>query len=219
MRKKVLMRCSDLRMNKITKEDIKEWILPKIQSLHLENIGLRKFWLAGSSLRPNEEIHDFDIYPTSNNKIRLTKPPDKKTKNALTYIVNNKKVQICNYSAESLGELVEDFDFAHVKLGAEFSSTTHKSEENPLIDFDILVWEITEIYISRDFRRCENEGNFYCPETRSDPIDSLFRSYKYYKRGLLKPRDVIVPIILEWAKRNDLDVSTEDAKIKDLMPT
>ena len=132
------------------------------------------FYVAGNSL--NEEVpNDFDLYPVWKNQfddVRSKIGEDNVvcvTKNAVTAKIDGHTVQFCNYFKNSLDELLESFDFAHVQVGARF---TKALDSSPISNVDFTPnWLVAK----------STGQTFY---THSEyPISSLIRINKYIKRG------------------------------------
>ena len=132
------------------------------------------FYVAGNSL--NEEVpNDFDLYPVWKNQfddVRSKIGEDNVvcvTKNAVTAKIDGHTVQFCNYFKDSLSELLESFDFAHVQVGARF---TKALDGSPISNVDFTPnWLVAK----------STGQTFY---THSEyPISSLIRINKYIKRG------------------------------------
>jgi hypothetical protein len=132
------------------------------------------FYVAGNSL--NEEVpNDFDLYPVWKNQfddVRNKIGEDNVvcvTKNAVTAKIDGHTVQFCNYFKNSLDELLESFDFAHVQVGARF---TKALDSSPISNVDFTPnWLVAK----------STGQTFY---THSEyPISSLIRINKYIKRG------------------------------------
>jgi hypothetical protein len=145
--------------------------------------GLEHFYLAGNSLN-NETPNDLDIYPIKpfvpNEKIN--KYIISRTRNAITLKLNNIIIQICNYFKPSLKDLVESFDFAHVKIGAELEKNIYN------------VLDVKEIYISEDWIKAKLLCNTWF--TGSDyPLSSLIRTAKYIKRKNFSGKSYIFSFI------------------------
>lgn len=132
------------------------------------------FYVAGNSL--NEEVpNDFDLYPVWKHQfddVRSKIGEDNVvcvTKNAVTAKIDGHTVQFCNYFKDSLDELLESFDFAHVQVGARF---TKALDSSPISNVDFTPnWLVAK----------STGQTFY---THSEyPISSLIRINKYIKRG------------------------------------
>ena len=178
------------------REIITEWIEEKLNWIDLKSLNLTEFFIAGGALRPNEKINDFDLYPVRKGdfkKLRarntfLSKPPFGKTINSDTYFLNGYLVQLSKSMGGSIREVIDTFDFAHVKMGARVKLVEGK-------------YKVEDIYFSEDYKRYLRTGkNEYC-RGKAHPIDSLLRTYKYAERGLLQPKDVVYDIIETFLSR------------------
>lgn len=92
------------------------------------------------------------------------------TKNALTLKWNTETVQLCSYSYKSLKDLIESFDFAHNKIGAELKI-------KPFIT-------IKKIYISDDFILARTTDTTFFTGSNY-PLSSMLRLMKFHKRGII----------------------------------
>lgn len=134
------------------------------------------FYVAGNSLN-RKNPNDIDIYlkETSfkdvENKILNCKQFHiiTSTKNAITFSFNSKVYQVCNYYHPSLDELVESFDFAHIKIGVD-------------VDYTNKILVINRVYVSDDWIKAHLQEDTYFTNTKY-PLSSLIRSYKYKERG------------------------------------
>lgn len=143
------------------------------------------YYIAGNSLNRGKP-NDYDLYPVraggfegvieqatspklSNNYAVLSR-----TKNAVTIKVLSSGVilQFCNYYKPNIEQLVDSFDFAHVKLGAKITINIE----------DYNSYEIEGLFISPDYIEAKlQDTTFY---TGSEfPLGSLMRLFKYEKRG------------------------------------
>jgi len=192
---------------------IKEWIEENINGIGLQSLGIDKFIIAGSSLRPNEEINDFDIFPISENQFdELKEKAYLTTHNAYSLYLNGHKIQFASYSGITVKDIVESFDFASTKLGARMDFLSGK-------------YYVSDIYLSDDYIESVISGkNKYCCG-KTHPLESLIRAFKYHKRGLLEPKDVIYDIIEEFESRypkslrDNKPIKSIGNKDKRLMPT
>lgn len=175
-------------------DEIKVWIEPKLW-FSPATIRAKQFWIAGSSLRPQENINDLDLYPISGT---WKEPTVGYTSTRNSWMIRGKyPIQLCHIRAPSLEGLVESFDFAHVKLGAE----VHWNDG----------WVVRKVYVSENY---EPDRVFYCPIADSTPLNSLIRLFKYYKRDLSIDLRFNVRVILkEWIRRNGGSVTEKDVQI------
>lgn len=151
----------------------------RLKDIDFKEIGVSHFYLAGNSLNaglPN----DLDLFPADNKddfkninwkaKAKGIKVVSK-TNNATTVRVSGKTLQFCNYWHTSLKDLVESFDFAHIKIGAEV--TVDAMEDVVAVD---------NIYLSPDFVLARTTGKTFFTGSEY-PLSSLVRLSKYHKRG------------------------------------
>lgn len=135
-------------------------------------------YIAGGCL--THEVNDIDIFQIEG-KAKPFNPgylPVWQSKNADTYSVNGKSVQICSYGAGTLQELVDSFDYAHIKVGAKF--TFRKTAEGMGV-VNILP---ENVYVSDDFIN-SNVLRTTWFTTSKYPLSSLIRARKYAERGLM----------------------------------
>jgi len=149
-------------------------IQSRLKNIDFEELGITHFYLAGNALNvglPN----DLDLFPADNKNdfkkqweatgVNVTST----TPNATTIKASGQVLQLCNYWHPSLKELVESFDFAHVKIGAE-------------VTVEGMRISVNDIYMSPDFVIAKTTGKTFF--TGSDyPLSSLMRLFKYHKRG------------------------------------
>lgn len=148
-----------------------------LNDLDINLLGIGSFYIAGSSLNPSKP-RDIDIFPVGPDDfefylLQLRKKHNKKiiskTKNALTLKIKDSIIQLCNYHHKSLKDLVESFDYAHVKIGA-------------LVEYWNNQILVKQIYISPDYITARTTGK--TSFTGSDyPLSSLIRLFKYYNRS------------------------------------
>jgi hypothetical protein len=193
-------------LEKLIKLRLNKRLSPKLFDTLYRITKEQNFFIAGNSL--NKELpNDIDIFPTYEIDKSLIINKFKKleeyysyllkiiseTKNAITFKYLNaykenvpEIYQYCFYYKGGLKELVESFDFAHIKIGA--SVNIKLSESN------LCTPEIKDIYISDDYIKAKlADDTFY---TRSDyPLSSLARLVKYAKRDSFAGRSYIRSII------------------------
>jgi hypothetical protein len=182
---------------KMIEGNIKDRLISRIASIDFSSISLSDFYIAGNSLNTSTP-KDFDLFPVDSNDFEDLEVSDvllAKTRNAKTLKISGKIVQLCSYYHESLADLVESFDFAHIKLGAKVHIGTDAKKN------------IQEIYISPDWVKSKlMESTFF---TGSDyPLSSLLRSYKYVNRGdygNLKPFSDTLQILCDIVNRGFKD--------------
>lgn len=170
------------------KKIIRSRLETRLKNLLLSGISLGHVYVAGGFLL-RRDPNDIDIFPT---KLKQFDKYDKdteyytivsRTANAKTLkLKDGTIIQLCNYFHETLEKLVESFDFAHIKVGAQIE-----------LDGDLgLV--IKDIYISNDYKIAKiSEFTFF---TGSDyPLSSLIRILKYYERGEFSGHSYIGEIV------------------------
>lgn len=148
----------------------------RLNTISFKELGLKEVYVAGNCLN-RLSPHDIDVFPVNEDDfigLKSKLKPIVFTKNALTVKINNITVQFCNYHHNSLVELVDSFDFAHIKLGVHVVNDC-----------------IEDIYISEDYKDARIiESTYY---TKSDyPLSSLIRLYKYHKRGDLAGKSYMI---------------------------
>jgi len=101
-----------------------------------------------------------------------------KTTNAITIKFKDTIYQLCHYWNDTLEELVESFDFAHIKIGCERYISEIKNN----------------FYISEDFKIASQIGStFY---TGSEyPLSSMIRINKYIERGCFSGKSYIPEVM------------------------
>jgi len=152
--------------------------LDKISPL-LKAIDVTRFYIAGGIFNPKH--NDYDIYPVANGKLPSlsTSSIDEIegasaisfTKNADTVSYKDEIVQFCHYNSKNLKDLVESFDFGHIKVGAEVEM--HKAFGTP---------KVKKIYMSDDYIVAKATNNTFFTGSEY-PLGSLIRILKFYKRG------------------------------------
>lgn len=166
-------------MEKILIEKIKVRAMSRIPLVFMANVcrdlHIKKFYLAGNSLNVNKP-NDLDMYFDTYIDWGIVKQVIEKysavvlyqSKNALTFKVGGIIIQFCCYTKPSLKELVESFDYAHVKIGVQF-------------EYDEKL-KLTDTYVSNDYIQAKLlDSTFY---TGSEyPLSSLIRMFKYVERG------------------------------------
>lgn len=158
-------------MMRDVKDIIEKRIKKRLPEDFISITGLEHFYLAGNSLN-NDTPNDLDIYP-----LKPYVPSDRvgkyiisRTKNAITLKISNTLIQICNYFKPNLIDLVDSFDFAHVKIGAELKN-------NICNKLDII-----DIYMSDDWVKAKLLCNTWFTGSEY-PLSSLIRTAKYIKRN------------------------------------
>ncbi len=141
-----------------------------------------EFYIAGNSLNGLQRSTDVDIFPsdTKNNDKLLELFKDYeiyRTKNAVTYSLKGKIIQICNYIFPTLKELVYSFDYSHIQVGARIE------------DCAVLEVCFTDEYIeSRIIGNTEYLGSNY-------PLSSLIRAFKYKEHKEISKGRMIYSIL------------------------
>jgi hypothetical protein len=161
-------------------ETIKRRILSRIDLDLFKLLEIDNFYIAGNSLNESTP-NDIDIYPVGeafsyDYFVHCLKKKElsgakivSNTKNATTLRYKETIYQFYKYKKNSLKELVESFDFAHIKIGVFFKK-----------DY-VTNYSIKEVYISDDYIRARLfKNSFY---TGSEyPLSSLLRINKYIAR-------------------------------------
>jgi len=149
----------------------------------LRNVLPPRFHLAGGCFGP--VVNDLDLFPVDFDKLAIEARDDVtkvvETKNAETWKVFGKTVQLCSYRHQSLRSLVESFDFAHIQIGASVSITDG-------------VVEVDDTYCSNLCQTARVMGDsFY---TGSEyPLSSMVRLAKYFKRECISRGSMIESVI------------------------
>ncbi len=146
----------------------------RLKNIDFGEIGISHFYLAGNSLNAGM-LHDLDLFPVDEKAFKkidwkaIGVKVISKTPNATTVKVSGQTLQFCNYWHSSLKELVESFDFAHIKVGAE-------------VTINEGVVAVDKIYMSPDFILARTTGKTFFTGSEY-PLSSLIRLSKYHKRG------------------------------------
>ena len=157
------------------------------------------FYVAGSCLNA-EPPNDIDVYLTEKvslqslltDEIKKAYPVLASTRNAITFNVKGKVVQICAYTKNSLQELVDSFDYAHCQVGVKYDSARY--DENCGETGGYRTPEIDEVYCSEDWKTAKMiQCSYY---TGSEyPLSSMIRIIKYANRGKFSGRSYIIDIL------------------------
>ena len=150
------------------------------------------FYIAGNSLN-NSTPNDIDIFPSSIDQFSdiesdLNQEFDKilsKTRNSITVKHNGMTYQFCNYYHNSLKELVDSFDFSHIKIGAFI-----KVNE----DFEDDIHSFNQFYMSEEYKNSKIIGDTEYSKSEY-PLSSLIRTFKYFKRGDFSGKSYMVSVI------------------------
>lgn len=150
-------------------------VIKKAQGL----LDTGEFYIAGGCIASNE-FNDIDVYPVKDKPFLVPKSEVEiiaRTKNASTIKKNNVIIQFCEYKKDSLEELVNSFDFAHIKVGAY-----------------VVNGSIKDVYYHDTYETAKIiESSFY---TNSEyPFSSLIRILKYHKREQITKTAAIRSII------------------------
>lgn len=158
-----------------------------------------EFAIAGNSLN-KDTPNDYDLYALGEFKFDLEKIKEKveksygkilsETANALTVKLDDTVLQFCIYKYPTLKELVDTFDFAHIQIGAAFSTTL--SDDSNYYHISLL-----DIYYTSNWEKAKLlETTFYTkPKVETSyPISSLLRSFKYKERGTFSGNSHIVSV-------------------------
>lgn len=157
------------------------------------------FYVAGSCLNA-EHPNDIDVYPAEStslssiltDEIKKAYPVLSVTKNAITFNIKGKIVQICSYHKPSLEALVDSFDFAHCQVGVKFEGKYYDEEYGESGGYPPP--EVTEVYASEDWKTAKMIQCTYFTGSEY-PLSSLIRIVKYAKRDLFNGRSYIIDIL------------------------
>ena len=170
-------------MNDVIIERLKKRVDLNFLNVDLE---LKQFYVAGSCLRA-EPANDIDLFPVNkgdfsniHKKLQESERSYYKTKNALTVKFDGVTYQFCDYYHESIEELVDSFDFAHVQIGCKVS--------NFLDEFTYSVYMSDAFKESQILQRTWFTGSEY-------PLSSLMRLPKYRDRGYYQQNSYKVEIL------------------------
>jgi len=142
-----------------------EHLIKRVDPL-MKKFGIRNYIIAGSSLI-DFKARDIDVFPIEGEPEPGNDPlPIYTTTNAKTYRFKGEIIQICNYRARSVEELIERFDFTGIQIGVEICRDgTRRLDFTP--EFVMARLLNDSIYTS----------------TTDYPLSSLMRMNKYYNRG------------------------------------
>lgn len=140
------------------------------------------YFAGGGLLRA--DAHDIDLFPAGENTFNPENDDGLivRTANARTYRCGGTVIQLCNYAHPSLAELVESFDFAHIKAGVEFHL---EAGRHP----------IKNVYVSGDFIVAHAMETSYFTGSEY-PLSSLMRLVKYAKRDIFPGRGYM-PVVID----------------------
>lgn len=177
-------------------DDIKERIKSRLKKLiyPISQIAFGgedtfEFIVGGNCLNTSQP-NDYDLFPCTPTFVLDIKnkeyTPVFNTKNATTYNIDGTLIQFCNYHKTTIKELVESFDFAHIKIGAKIKCRWF-NKLLEIIDIDLC--------ISDDWLNAKLTDESYYTGSEY-PLSSLIRLNKYYKRGDLKRKGLNTVLIL-----------------------
>jgi hypothetical protein len=173
----------------------------RLAELPTDTMTLSEFYIGGNSLN-RDEPNDIDLFPVGESDFGdLWYQPTEgelsvqkagyvwgwervsRTRNAVTLDMDGTPVQFCSYHHKSLEDLVESFDFAHIKVGAHVKR--HGKSKK---------YDVQSVYISDDYVAARGmETTYY---TGSDyPMSSLIRLVKYGARGLYPGRAYVGDVL------------------------
>ena len=157
-------------MNDILKSVITRRLERRLEHFPFKALDVDGFFIAGNSLNQNTP-NDFDLYPWPHRMLRFKDEVEitSSTLNADTAVVDGVTIQICRYQHDSLIELVNSFDFAHIMVGAS-------------VRYNFDDWKIMEVYHADEYEEALlTQDTFF---TGSEyPLSSLIREFKYHARG------------------------------------
>lgn len=164
-------------MNKDILTEMEQFYADYVKFLLLKNPEIQgNVIIAGGVF--TKEIRDIDIYQYKEYPLNI---PDKEvlfeTKNSTTIKGTTHLLQYCTYKKPTLKELIDSFDYGHIKIGVAYYINGKTIE-------------ILEVYISEDFKRSlfTNHAVFTSSEY---PLSSLIRLHKYHERGLV-PKNILI---------------------------
>jgi hypothetical protein len=147
------------------------------------------YWIAGGCLTGT--VNDIDIFPAGTD---LESSPFSKlpllsqTKNAGTF-KHTPTIQFCKYKKQSITELVNSFDFAHIQVGAVVRITkSYADAELPTW------WYVDSVYYTDAFVEA-NAGHTTWFTGSDYPLSSLIRLGKYYKRDIMPKSAHMVAVL------------------------
>lgn len=139
------------------------------------------FYIAGNCLN-KDTPRDIDLFPRRQNQFDYI--TDKysnyivfKTKNAITLRYKDRGIiQFCHYHHNSLEDLVNSFDFAHVQIGAHIVNDGRIN--------------VKEVYHTFDYSEAKMAESTFFTGSKY-PLSSLIRLFKYYGRHQLPGKSYI----------------------------
>ena len=145
--------------------------------------------IAGNSLN-TDKPHDFDIYPDNGtfdfDAIRKrVKSFDGayivcETRNALTVNLSGQVLQFCNYSKQTVAQLIESFDFAHIQIGAVIHICWDPGSPEDGGGYHNSY--IQSVWMTEDYKAAHVIGTTWYTGSEY-PLSSLLRCIKYAQRG------------------------------------
>lgn len=157
------------------------------------------FYVAGSCLNA-EAPHGIDVYLTTQvnlqslltDEIKKAYPVISSTRNAITFDVKGKIVQICAYTKNSLKELVDSFDYAHCQVGVKYEIACY--DENCGESGGYRTPDVEEVYCGEDWKTAKMIQCTYFTGSEY-PLSSMIRMIKYANRGMFNGRSYIIDIL------------------------
>jgi hypothetical protein len=189
-----------------------ETVIAKITSFFEENLLTNKdiairFYLAGSCLK-SDTFRDIDlIFPNESEYEKLIEGLDQKDflykNNSNTYRFNGDVIQLAclpRYTNKTLGEVIDDFDFASTKIGFEYR-LVFKPVQCIGISLDIRD-DFLNYLVSKKNPVCKINTN---------PFITLNRAMHFLKKGDDVPMSTILNLMEEIQKlhvREEIDIDS-----------
>lgn len=162
-------------------------------------LNRRCFWLAGGALSP-EEPNDYDIFPIGNdekfNFHEIHRTCDElnykvlsDTKNAITVLVGNQKIQFCNYVFENAKTMLRHFDFAHCQIAVRFVEDT---------DYG---WIVDDICYTQEWKDAKMANSTFYTGISDYPLSSLVRAGKFLAQGKFATRGQYKETVIKILRR------------------
>jgi hypothetical protein len=132
-----------------------------------ELLTVDKVYVAGNCLNRSNP-NDIDLFPVLAGDFTIYSSDHvlSKTPNAITVREDSTIIQLCNYHWNSLKELVDSFDFAHIQIGAKINVKNCSVEEIYCSDNWVLAHQVESTWFT---------GSAF-------PLSSLIRANKYIQR-------------------------------------
>ncbi len=148
-----------------------------------------EYYIAGNSLN-KDKPNDFDVYPSCESfdfkaiKKRLKSFDGAyvtcETRNALTVNISGSIVQFCNYKKNTIQQLIESFDFAHIQVGAVIHICWEPGDPEDGGGYSNSY--VQSVWVTEDYESAHIIGTTWY--TGSDyPLSSLIRCIKYAQRN------------------------------------